>query len=81
MYLIDTFGIYAASTLATNTLVGSLFGATLPLAGRALYDTLGVGWGNSLLAFIALAMSPVPFLLLRRYGEAIRTNPRLQLKL
>jgi MFS family permease len=80
MYLIDTFGIYAASALATNTVVRSLFGAVLPLAGRKLYADLGLGWGNTLLAFIALAMSPVPFLLLK-YGERIRTHPRFQVNL
>lgn len=80
MYLIDTFGMYAASALATNTVVRSLFGATLPLAGESLYDRLGLGWGNSLLAFIALAMSPVPFLLVK-YGERIRTSERYQLHL
>ncbi|KAK2810023.1 hypothetical protein FQN49_008565 [Arthroderma sp. PD_2] len=80
MYLIDAFGIYAASALATNTVVRSLFGATLPLAGKALYDGLGLGWGNSLLAFIALALSPIPLLLIK-YGERIRTSPRSQLKL
>jgi MFS family permease len=80
MYLIDTFTIYAASALATNTVVRSLFGALLPLAGRPLYNALGLGWGNSLLAFIALALSPVPFLLLT-YGEKIRTMPRFQVTL
>ena len=77
IYLIDVFTIYAASAIATNTVVRNLFGATLPLASRQLYVTLGLGWGNSLLAFIALAFSPVPFLLIR-YGKRIRTNPRFQ---
>ncbi|EUC26884.1 hypothetical protein COCCADRAFT_51095, partial [Bipolaris zeicola 26-R-13] len=80
MYLIDTFGVYAASALATNTVARSLFGAVLPLAGRRLYAALGLGWGNSTLAFIALAMTPVPFLLLK-YGERIRTHPRFQVTL
>lgn len=80
MYLIDSFGIYAASALATNTVVRSLFGATLPLAGQSLYSSLGLGWGNSLLGFIALALSPAPFFLMR-YGERIRTSERFQLKL
>ncbi|EMD94343.1 hypothetical protein COCC4DRAFT_131598 [Bipolaris maydis ATCC 48331] len=80
MYLIDTFGVYAASALATNTVVRSLFGAFLPLAGRRLYAALGLGWGNSTLAFIALAMTPVPFLLLK-YGESIRTHPKFQVNL
>jgi hypothetical protein len=35
----------------------------LPLAAPKLYETLGLGWGNSVLAFLALAMIPVPCLL------------------
>lgn len=38
-----------------------------------MYGALGLGWGNSLLAFIALAMCPLPFLFYR-YGERIRTS-------
>ncbi|MCJ1470145.1 hypothetical protein MMC07_008790 [Pseudocyphellaria aurata] len=77
MYLVDAFEIYAASAIATNTVVRSLFGATLPLAGSPLYTTLGLGWGNTLLALIALALSPMPILLIK-YGERIRTDPRFQ---
>ncbi|EFR01508.1 fluconazole resistance protein 1 [Nannizzia gypsea CBS 118893] len=80
IYLIDTFGIYAASALATNTVVRSLFGAVLPLAGPPLFKRLGLGWGNSLLAFIALSLSPAAFFLLK-YGEYIRTHPKFQVKL
>ena len=79
MYLIDTFGLFAASALATNTVVRSLFGATLPLSSQPLYDRLGLGWGNTLLAFIALVLSPIP-LFLMRYGERIRTSPRFAIK-
>lgn len=42
-----------------------------------MYTRLGLGWGNSLLAFIAIALLPIPFLFLR-YGERIRLNPRFQ---
>ncbi|KAI0395377.1 MFS general substrate transporter [Xylariaceae sp. FL0594] len=79
-YLIDAFTVYAASASATNTVVRSIFGAVVPLAGPSLYKTLGLGWGNSVLAFIALVTVPVPFLLIR-YGEAIRTAPRFRLDL
>lgn len=71
MALVDTFTIYAASALASNTVVRSVFGAVLPLAGLKMYDKLGLGWGNSLLGFIAVGMIPVSFLLLR-YGERLR---------
>jgi multidrug resistance protein len=70
-YLIDAFTIYAASVLAANTLIRSVMGAVLPLAGPKMYETLGLGWGNSLLGFIALACIPVPWGL-NRYGEGIR---------
>ncbi|KAL4913768.1 major facilitator superfamily domain-containing protein [Aspergillus aurantiobrunneus] len=70
-YMIDAFAIYAASALAANTVVRSVMGALLPLAGQRMYDALGLGWGNSLLAFIAAACIPVPWVMLR-YGERMR---------
>ncbi|KAI0437893.1 major facilitator superfamily domain-containing protein [Xylaria telfairii] len=76
-YLIDAFTIYAASALAANTVVRSVFGVVLPLAGQPLYDRLGLGWGNTLLAFIALATVPLTWLIMK-YGERIRLNPRFQ---
>ena len=79
-YLVDAFTIYAASALAANTVLRSLVGAVLPLAGQKMYATLGLGWGNSLLAFIALAMCPIP-VIFYRYGEKIRKSPRFQIKL
>jgi multidrug resistance protein len=71
MALVDTFTIYAASALASNTVVRSIFGAALPLCGLKMYGALGYGWGNSLLGFIAVAMIPVSFALLK-YGERLR---------
>ncbi|KAJ4163622.1 hypothetical protein LMH87_005339 [Akanthomyces muscarius] len=71
LYLVDTFTIYAASALAANSVVRSLLGAVLPLAGGPMYEKLGLGWGNSLLAFIAVALIPVPWLFMR-YGEYLR---------
>jgi len=78
-YLVDAFTIYAASAIAVSTILRSLAGALLPLAGRKMYQTLGLGWGNSLLAFIALAMCPMSWIFFR-YGERIRTSPRFQIK-
>ncbi|QVM10970.1 hypothetical protein D8B26_005621 [Coccidioides posadasii str. Silveira] len=79
-YLIDTYTIYSASAISANIVLRSIVAATLPLAGTRLYETLGIGWGTSLLAFIALALAPIPFFLLK-YGERIRTHPRFQVKL
>jgi MFS family permease len=74
LYLVDAFGAEAAaSALAANTILRSLFGAFLPLAGPPLYSKLGFGWGNSVLAFIGLAFIPVPFLFYK-YGERLRAK-------
>ncbi|KLU88682.1 cycloheximide resistance protein [Magnaporthiopsis poae ATCC 64411] len=73
LYLVDTFSMYAASALAANTVVRSIAGAALPLVGIRMYNVLGLGWGNSLLGFIALTMVPVAFAMLR-YGEYLRTR-------
>lgn len=57
--------------MAANTVLRSLAGAFLPLAGPKMYAALGLGWGNSLLAFIALCISPVAYIFFK-YGEQIR---------
>ena len=76
-YLVDAFTLHAASAIAANTVLRSLVGCFLPLAGPKLYSTLGMGWGNSLLGFIALALSPMSWIFFK-YGERIRKSKRFQ---
>ncbi|KAE8444769.1 hypothetical protein EG329_014229 [Mollisiaceae sp. DMI_Dod_QoI] len=79
IYLVDAFGPKAAaSALAANGLLRSLFGTFLPLAAPRLYASLGYGWGNSIFGFLALAFIPVP-ILFYKYGAQLRT--RFQVKL
>lgn len=80
VYLVDAFTGYAASAMAANTVLRSLGGAFLPLAGPRMYAALDLGWGNTLLAFIALAMGPMIWMF-TKYGERIRTHPRFQMNL
>jgi MFS family permease len=70
-YMIDCFPRYAASAIAGMTALRCLFGALLPLAGPDMYESLGLGWGNSLLGFVAIAFIPIPALLFR-YGKTVR---------
>ncbi|KAI4168146.1 MAG: hypothetical protein LQ348_007555 [Seirophora lacunosa] len=77
-YLIDAFTTYAASALAAATVLRSLLSAVLPLAGPSMYNSLGFGWGNSLLAFIAVAFGAIP-LAFFRYGERLRERFPLNL--
>lgn len=78
-YLVDAYTIYAASAMAANTVFRSLAGAVLPLAGRPMYQKLGLGWGNSLLGFIALALAPLP-VVFYLYGERIRKSKMFQVQ-
>ncbi|KAL8936942.1 MAG: hypothetical protein Q9216_004673 [Gyalolechia sp. 2 TL-2023] len=64
-YLVDAFTLHAASATAASTILRSLLGALLPLAGRT---------------FIAVALCPIP-VIFYRFGERIRKHPRFQVKL
>ncbi|PWY65394.1 MFS general substrate transporter [Aspergillus eucalypticola CBS 122712] len=77
-YFIDVSGQYAASAVAGLTALRCLFGAFLPLAGPSMYEALGLGWGNSLLGFLALGLTPVPALIYR-YGGALRRKHPIRL--
>ncbi|KAK4150463.1 hypothetical protein C8A00DRAFT_36928 [Chaetomidium leptoderma] len=70
-YLVDCYPTFAASAIAANTVFRSLAGMLLPLAGPSMYQNLGLGWGNSLLGFICIALIPVPMLLIK-YGARLR---------
>jgi multidrug resistance protein len=79
-YLIDAFEEYAASVVGANAVLRGTAGAFLPLCGLNLYNTLGWGWGNTLLGFLALVFAPVPWIF-GMYGAKIRTSKRFQVKL
>jgi hypothetical protein len=77
-YTIDSFPTFAASGVAALTVSRSLFGAFLPLAGPSMYAALGLGWGNSVLGFIAIGLIPAP-LLIYKFGGKIRKNHPVKL--
>ncbi|AEO63327.1 5b4c1b51-3176-4deb-9e1a-85672906c0fa [Thermothielavioides terrestris] len=70
-YLIDAYTIFAASVLAANSVLRSLFGAAFPLFTTYMYQNLGIHWASSIPAFLALACVPFPFLFYK-YGGVIR---------
>lgn len=70
-YLIDAYTIFAASVLAANAVLRSLFGFAFPLFTTQMYDRLGIHWASSVPAFLSLACVPFPFLFYK-YGPQIR---------
>ena len=60
-YMAGCYGIYAASALAGNSVVRSLMGGGLPLAGSSMYRALTPQWAGTLLGLVQVVMIPIPF--------------------
>ena len=71
-FLVDAYTSQSASAVAACSFLRAISGAVLPLAGPPLYARLGLGWGSSLLAFVAIALTPVPILFLKYGAQATR---------
>lgn len=74
-YITDAYEVFAASAMAATSATRSIFGAVLPIAARPMYNSLGIAWASSLLAFLSLAMSIIPFAFIK-YGDRIRANSK-----
>ncbi|EME88247.1 uncharacterized protein MYCFIDRAFT_159481 [Pseudocercospora fijiensis CIRAD86] len=72
-YLIDSYTIFAASVLAANSVLRSLFGAAFPLFTSQMFANLGIHWAASIPALLALICVPFPFLFWK-FGARIRTK-------
>lgn len=76
-YVVDVYKIYGASAIAAGVIFRAAFGAFLPLIGPPLYQSIGLGWGNSVLALMAAIFIP-PVALLMRYGDWFRSKERFE---
>ncbi|KAI0865466.1 polyamine transporter 1 [Xylaria cubensis] len=72
-YLVDSYLMFAASAIAANTFLRSLFGAVFPLFATYLFNGLGIQWASTLLGVIAALLVPIPVLFLI-YGHKIRAK-------
>ncbi|KZF19847.1 MFS general substrate transporter [Xylona heveae TC161] len=71
-YLIDAYTLYAASATGAVYLLRGFTGFGFPLFGPYLYQSLDYGWGNSVLAFIALGVGVPAPIMLWFWGERLR---------
>ena len=74
-YVVDVYEIHSASAIAAGVILRAIAGAFLPLIGSPLYQSIGFGWGNSVLALMAAVFVP-PLALLMRYGDWFRSRER-----
>ncbi|CAK3847358.1 efflux pump kojT [Lecanosticta acicola] len=70
-YLLDTYGIYAGSSLAIVTCWRYLASGFINLVSRPMYDGMGVHWVMTMLGCIAVLQMPLP-IVFYFYGERIR---------
>lgn len=66
---------YMASALAANNLLRYFMASVFPLFIIQMYEKLHIDWATSLLAFISLAMIPIPFVF-SKYGSKLRQNSK-----
>jgi len=75
LYLIDAF-TYAASVTSANTVFRNMLGFVFPLFGAQMYEALGIGWGNTLLAGLAIVIGiPFPIWIWYKGEEMRKRNP------
>ncbi|QIW96577.1 hypothetical protein AMS68_002095 [Peltaster fructicola] len=71
MYTEDSYGEYSSSALAGLGFVRNAAGAGFPLFGRQMFDGLGYQWAATILAFLAVVLAPIPFVL-ADFGKRLR---------
>lgn len=70
-YLTEAYPSDEAGVIAANSVVRSLASGLLPMCGLVIYHSLGVGWGNTLLAGILGVSSLVP-ICCKIWGQRLR---------
>ncbi|KAL7823517.1 major facilitator superfamily domain-containing protein [Trichoderma gracile] len=75
-YIVDAYLMFAASALAGNTFMRSLFGAAFPLFGRQMFEGMHIEWAATLLGCVAVLLAPIPFVFYF-YGAKIRAKSKI----
>ncbi|KAI0149676.1 MFS general substrate transporter [Hypoxylon sp. NC0597] len=77
-YVMDAYREYVASASAASQFLRSITGFAFPIFAPAMYQALGYGWGNSVLALTFVVIGwPAPFILWR-YGATLRAMGKKQ---
>lgn len=74
-YVVDSYLIVAASALAANTFMRSIFAGVFPLFAGYMFHAMHVNWAGLLIGLVACALAPVPFLFYI-YGQRIRRSSK-----
>ncbi|KAK1593531.1 uncharacterized protein LY79DRAFT_514360 [Colletotrichum navitas] len=72
-YLLEAFPVHAVSAITALMMLSGIFGAFLPIIGPPMYFASGLGWGTTIMAGIAAAMAPIPWLIMKN-GQGMRVK-------
>lgn len=67
--------MFAASAIAANTIMRSIFGAVFPLFATYMFEGMGIEWAMTLLGCVAVLFIPMPFFFYF-YGKKIRARSK-----
>lgn len=70
-YIVDAYLMFAASAIAANTFMRSIFGGVFPLFATFMFEGMGIQWAATLLGCVALVLVPMP-VVFYMYGKKLR---------
>lgn len=73
-YVMDAYPEHISSASAATQVLKSLLAFAFPLFSSKMYETLGYGWGNSLLAFLSIGIALPATGILWRFGARLRAK-------
>ncbi|PGH34131.1 hypothetical protein GX50_03094 [[Emmonsia] crescens] len=73
-YVIDAYGDHTSSAMAAQQFVKSLTAFLFPLFAPSMYQALGYGWANSVLALAGVVLTISLPLFLWKYGARLRAK-------
>ncbi|USP78854.1 hypothetical protein yc1106_06128 [Curvularia clavata] len=74
-YIVDAYLMFAASAIAGNTFMRSMFGGVFPLFATFMFEGMGIEWASTLLGCVAAVLVPMP-IFFYIYGKRIRARSK-----
>ncbi|PVI02791.1 major facilitator superfamily transporter [Periconia macrospinosa] len=71
-YVVESFLDHTASAGAASQFPKNIFAFVFPIFAPSLFNTLGYGMGNTILAIISVVLSIPSICILRKYGQKLR---------
>jgi DHA1 family multidrug resistance protein-like MFS transporter len=74
-YIVDAYLMFAASAIAANTFMRSIFGGIFPLFATQMFTGMGIQWASTLIGCVAVVLAPMP-IFFYLYGKKIRAKSK-----